>query len=439
MTRRATLCASVILVILLFCCPAARCFPLFYSVNGSALLTTAHGADVVLRPDAGGTVVAAAPLAATAGLLLNGTRDEAYVARLMARVAALEAQTADLTQQPGGAAAAPSPPLCGPPGGRYLQWDGAHWRCVCDSFWFGEDCSLVFNVSLVRAADVNSYAVGALGDFAFDSAGNIVIVCGIPSKVCKLTIGGQLITLCSDGTWAPVQEYCASPPGLYVTYIAVDSADNIYVSGTYDDRNYMGVVRKVTPNGTVSMLANGFFRPGRLAVDSHDNIYVTGSGALARVAPDGTVTDVTSIMKHPVAVNALTIDADDNMYLVAYDSGSASTFVFKSACINGSYGAASMTYGWRGFAHLSLLSDGPSGSSISDTSIAVDASGNVFMTMSGKIFLVTGVQTQLTLLLDGINNGGSAITKLAFDAGGTLHLAATSIGLYTAALVPGIA
>jgi hypothetical protein len=133
--------------------PTARAFPLFYGANGSALLTSVRGGDVVLQPDAGGAVVATSLVrvsGAGAGVMLNSTLlDEAFVAALLAvnaelsaQVAALQASLAALTPQ----ATCWVPDALRADGGGWIsaaaqEFTPAGWRCVCWPGWSGADCS----------------------------------------------------------------------------------------------------------------------------------------------------------------------------------------------------------------------------------------------------------------------------------------------------------
>ena len=135
-------------VLLLSVLPASA-FPLYYSSNGTAMLSSAQGADVILQPDAGGRIAATALFSAQAGIMLNGTLlNEAYLASIAADVSALAAMNVSdvsaLVAQY--ASLAPvqlsGPPECGPPGGDRLQYVNGSWVCVCLVSWLGTDCSI---------------------------------------------------------------------------------------------------------------------------------------------------------------------------------------------------------------------------------------------------------------------------------------------------------
>ncbi|PYQ26188.1 MAG: hypothetical protein DMF56_25410 [Acidobacteria bacterium] len=76
------------------------------------------------------------------------------------------------------------------------------------------------------------------------------------------------------------QEHFDSPEG-----IAVDAAGNVFVGER-------GAVRKIAPNGSVSIVASGYTRPAALALDALGNLYVgdRSDGTLWKVAPSGLAT-----------------------------------------------------------------------------------------------------------------------------------------------------
>ena len=55
-------------------------------------------------------------------------------------------------------------------------------------------------------------------------------------------------------------------------------------------------IKKVTPNGTISVIGHGFHGPESVAVDTSGNVYVadTLNNAVKKVAPDGQITTIAS-------------------------------------------------------------------------------------------------------------------------------------------------
>ena len=90
-------------------------FPLYYSTNGSVLLTSTLGSNLTLRPDGAGAIVATSAIVAQGGVALNNTlltdklilQQNAIILDLQQSIAALSAR---LTQ-------VMLPPTCSAPGG----------------------------------------------------------------------------------------------------------------------------------------------------------------------------------------------------------------------------------------------------------------------------------------------------------------------------------
>ena len=141
---------EVFITIALLCyrTPASTAFPVYVAPNGTTVLNSAFGSNLVLGPDAGGAngcacmtfnhfqlerkhvrsrPCSAGQIVASTGILLNSTLlNDAVIQGLLSQVRQLQAQLA---------------PNCTSLGGS-LQRNGVSWACVCNPGWSGSDCSI---------------------------------------------------------------------------------------------------------------------------------------------------------------------------------------------------------------------------------------------------------------------------------------------------------
>ncbi len=181
---------------------------------------------------------------------------------------------------------------------------------------------------------------------ATDASGNVYVVDYGNDTIRKITSAGVVSTLAgtagvagsADGTGAAAS--FTGPGGL-----ATDSAGNIYVAETENN-----LIRKITPTGVVTTLAGApgtsndgsddgtgaaasFKGPGAPVVDSAGNVYVTdgGNNTIRKITPAGEVTtfagtagsqgsaDGTGASASFNAPSGLAIDGSGNLYVT--DSG----------------------------------------------------------------------------------------------------------------------
>jgi len=178
-----------------------------------------------------------------------------------------------------------------------------------------------------RGAGASSLLRPALREEHAGAAG-VALVWG--SCVFKITPDGTITAIIDstgDGTHG-----LGMPSG-----VAVDSADNVYVSGRFC--NEMGCsynVFQITPDGTITQIiestgdgTNALYLPRAIAVDSAGNVYVTGytSDNAFKITPDGTITqnidstgDGTNSLDGPAGV---AVDSADSVYVTGYASDNA--------------------------------------------------------------------------------------------------------------------
>lgn len=133
---------------------------------------------------------------------------------------------------------------------------------------------------------------------AADTSGNIYVADTSNYTVRKITPTGVVTTLAGQaGYSAYVDGEASAARFAFPQGIALDKDGNIYVT----DGTSNPAIRKITPGGVVSTVAGGsipnttgvtFGNPAGLALDGSGNIYVADSGnsTVCKVTPNGTVT-----------------------------------------------------------------------------------------------------------------------------------------------------
>jgi sugar lactone lactonase YvrE len=184
---------------------------------------------------------------------------------------------------------------------------------------------------------------GAPSGLTLDAAGNVYVADLGNYTIRKITPGGVVTTVAGNNTLGYANGPGASAMFSIPRDIAIDSKGNLYVSDTGNN-----VIRKITPDGMVSTFAGSgvegatdgvganatFIAPAGLAVDSADNLYVTAADdtehdIVRKITPDRQVTTVAggcidgNVTWGPMPVNAacfynltgITIDANGAIYL----------------------------------------------------------------------------------------------------------------------------
>jgi sugar lactone lactonase YvrE len=235
--------------------------------------------------------------------------------------------------------------------------------------------SELFSFSPAGQPSDKSVSMIGVGGLTFDATGNLYFTetRSCIMHFCDVNVG----RMAPDGTIsrASVTACCFGggttfSPGR-LGGVAVDAADNAYVSDTVDS-----AIRKVAPNGGQSLFAGPagdsgprctgvdgsaatFCGPTGLAIDAAGNVYVadTGGNTIRKVTPGGvviTVAGVSSVvgsMDGPAAsatFNAPTqvaIDGQGNLYVA--DTGNA---LIRRISTSGNVTTVAGTLGARGFA-----------------------------------------------------------------------------------------
>jgi sugar lactone lactonase YvrE len=218
----------------------------------------------------------------------------------------------------------------------------------------------------------------------FDAAGNLYIADQNNARVRKVTPEGVMSTVAGNGvrgfTGDGVQ---ATSTGLsFVVATAVDTGGNLYIADLADHR-----IRKVAPNGIISTVAGngtpGFSgdggqatlaminSPGGIAIDSAGNLYIsdTGNNRIRKVTPAGVISTVATTGNSPAG---MAFDGNGNLFIAFSGTHNVRKLTPGGTLSNvaGTILSAGFS-GDGGLATLARLSK--------PLAVAVDASGNLFI------------------------------------------------------------
>ena len=223
---------------------------------------------------------------------------------------------------------------------------------------------------------------------AVDSSGNVYVT-GM-SYGSGARMGYATIKYYPNGDTAWVRRYNGSENSWdNASAIAVDGFGNVYVTGGSDlntGASYDYATIRYYPNGDTAWVrrynVGGYDCPQAMAVDGSGNVYVTGFGggsgpwkryATIKYYPNGDTAWVMVYKGQGIG--------DDWASAVAVD-GSGNVFVTGTTCFTYEYGAdyATIKYYPNGDISWVRRYNGPGNSDDQATAIAVDGSGNVFVT-----------------------------------------------------------
>jgi len=281
---------------------------------------------------------------------------------------------------------------------------------------------------------------------AFDGAGNVYVADLINHAVRKITTSGVVTTLAGNGTRGFRNGIGTNATFYYPSGVAVDGSGNVFVADIYNH-----AIRKITTNGTVTTFAgkgtygfrNGtgtnamFNYPIGVAVDGSNNVFVADSDncLIRKIATNGVVTtlagngldgfvDGTGTNASFSFPQGVAVDGDGNVFVADAGNNAVRKIspegVVMTLAGNGSYGFLNRT--------------GTNASFREPNAVAVDASGNIFVTDGNNAIRRITADGAVTTVAGGTwgfvdGNGSAASFKyprgLALNESGTMCVADT--------------
>jgi sugar lactone lactonase YvrE len=243
------------------------------------------------------------------------------------------------------------------------------------------------------AAQLNS----PLG-LALDAAGNLYIADTLNSRVRKVATDGTISTVAGNGSFgfsgdngAATSAQLNQPEG-----VAVDKAGNLYIADTGNHRVRMvsgGTISTIAGTGVPGYIADGdaatgeeLYYPNGVAVDSAGNIYIadTQNNRVRVVSSDGVIRLIAgngyagyygdgtkAVQAAVVAPASVVVDASFNVYIASENGGSVRV-VGRDGNITTIAGSTAVGYSGDGGPAAQALLNGAQ-------AIGMDAAGNIYV------------------------------------------------------------
>ena len=271
-----------------------------------------------------------------------------------------------------------------------------------------------------KPGPATSTALGSPTDVAVDSAGNLYIADSYYSVIEKVTPDGTLSVVAGTGVaGTPVPGPATqSPLPNYSSKLAVDGSGNLYIGAP-------STVLKMDSSGVLSVFANGLGYYLDLGTDAAGNLYVSSwSSYVTKITPSGTTS---SIYMGIDGVQSLAVAPNGDIFFFSGGRIRKRTTDGEFSIVAGTNSAGPPVAG--------PATESP----IYDATLAVDANQNVYARTSGfwgsRIVKVTG--RTLSIVAGTATNGPPApgpaqsspftfISSLAVDPAGTALFVADS-------------
>jgi hypothetical protein len=242
----------------------------------------------------------------------------------------------------------------------------------------------------------------------------------------------------SDEQW--VAHYSSGTPEA----IAVDNVGNVYVTG--GDSDYVTI--KYDSAGHEQWVAryhgpgNGSDHAQAMKLDSSANVYVTGASAGLNTAPDyATIKYNSAGQQQWVARYDGPAGSTDQATAIGLDGAGNVYVTGNSVGLGTLYDYATIKYDSAGQQQWVARYNGPASGEDGATSMAVDGSGNVYVTGYARvnpfstdyatIKYDSSGQQQLVARYNGPGNGDDYAEAIALDSSGNIYVTGRSLGLNT--------